>query len=128
MHPSVRLLGAAGLVVAGAVIAAATGIDAAQAPKKQQTAKNAPPPPKLSPADAAKTFQTPPDLAFDQVLAEPLVKQPVSLSFDERGRLWVMNYIQYPHPAGLKILSRDIFWRVVYGKGPPPPPNHVRGR
>ena len=84
-------------------------------------------PDKLSPAEAARTFKTPADLAFDQVLAEPIVKQPVSLSFDERGRLWVVQYIQYPHPAGLKILSRDVFWRVVYDKVPPPPPNHFKG-
>ncbi len=80
------------------------------------------PPAKLAPAAAAKTFKTPADLAFDQVLAEPIVRQPISLSFDERGRLWVVQYLQYPHPAGLKVLSRDIFWRVVYDKVPPPPP------
>src|SRR5262245_29989734 len=82
----------------------------------------------LSPADAAKTFKVPDDLRVDQVLAEPLVKQPLSLSFDEKGRLWVMNYEQYPYPAGLKILSRDKYWRVVYDKVPAPPPNHVRGK
>jgi len=76
---------------------------------------------------AAKSFKTPADLAFDQVLAEPIVRQPVSLSFDERGRLWVVQYITYPHPAGLKVLSRDMFWRVVYDKVPPPPPNHLPG-
>jgi putative heme-binding domain-containing protein len=86
------------------------------------------PPDKLSPAEAAKTFKTPADLAFDQVLAEPTVRQPVSMNFDERGRLWVCQYIQYPHPAGLKILSRDIFWRVVYDKVPPPPPHHFLGK
>lgn len=84
--------------------------------------------PKLSAADAAKSFKVADDLRFDQVLAEPAVKQPVSLSFDERGRLWVVQYLQYPHPEGLKILSRDVFWRVVYDKVPPPPPNHVRGK
>ena len=62
------------------------------------------------------------------MLAEPNVRQPLGLSFDERGRLWVAEYIQYPHPAGLTILSRDAFWRVVYDKVPPPPPNHFRGR
>ena len=86
------------------------------------------PPAKLSPADAAKTFKVADDLRFDQVLAEPIVKQPLSLSFDERGRLWVVQYIQYPHPAGIKILSRDNFWRVVYDKVSPPPPNHFRGK
>src|ERR1022692_5059789 len=86
------------------------------------------PPAKLSPADAAKSFKVADDLRFDQVLAEPIVKQPLSLSFDERGRLWVVQYIQYPHPAGLKVLSRDIFWGVVYDKVPPPPPHHFRGK
>jgi putative heme-binding domain-containing protein len=82
---------------------------------------------KLTPAAAAQTFKTPADLAFDQVLAEPTVRQPISMSFDERGRLWVVQYLQYPHPAGLKVLSRDMFWRVVYDKVPPPPPHHFRG-
>lgn len=89
-----------------------------------QTGKTPPPPaPKLSPAESAKSFKVADDLRFDQVLAEPTVKQPLSLSFDERGRLWVVQYIQYPHPAGLKVVSRDIFWRVVYDKTPPPPPH-----
>jgi putative heme-binding domain-containing protein len=82
---------------------------------------------KLSPAEAAKGFKIPDDLRFDQVLAEPIVRQPISMTFDERGRLWVVQYIQYPHPAGLKVLSRDQFWRVVYDKVPPPPPHHDRG-
>ena len=83
---------------------------------------------KLPPAASAKSFKVADDLRFDQVLAEPIVKQPLSLSFDERGRLWVVQYIQYPHPAGLKVMSRDIFWRVVYDKVPAPPPNHFRGK
>jgi putative heme-binding domain-containing protein len=92
-------------------------------PADAQTGKDAKTPAKLAPADAAKTFKVADDLRFDQVLAEPIVKQPVSVSFDERGRLWVVQYIQYPHAAGLKVLSRDIFWRVVYDKIPPPPPH-----
>lgn len=82
----------------------------------------------MSPADAAKSFTLPRDLRFDQVLAEPHVKQPVSFHFDERGRLWVVNYLQYPHPAGLTRVSRDMYWRTVYDKVPPPPPNHFRGK
>jgi putative heme-binding domain-containing protein len=82
---------------------------------------------KSSPAVSAKSFQVPDELRFDQVLAEPVVRQPISMKFDERGRLWVVQYIQYPHPAGLKVLSRDQFWRVVYDKVPPPPPHNDRG-
>ena len=81
----------------------------------------------MSPAESAKSFTIPDDLRFDQVLAEPIIRQPISMSFDERGRLWVVQYIQYPHPAGLKVLSRDQFWRAVYDKVPPPPPHQFRG-
>ncbi len=76
----------------------------------------------LKPADAAKSFTVPPDLRIDQALAEPIVRQPLSLNFDEKGRLWVVQYLQYPNPAGLKRLSRDIFWRAVYDKPRPPRP------
>jgi putative heme-binding domain-containing protein len=77
---------------------------------------------------ALASFHVPDDLELDLVLAEPVVRQPVSLSFDERGRLWVVQYLQYPYPAGLKMLSRDGVWRAVYDKVPPPPPHHFRGR
>jgi putative membrane-bound dehydrogenase-like protein len=82
----------------------------------------------LPAAVALKHFKVAPDLDWDQVLAEPVVRQPVSVSFDERGRLWVVQYLQYPHPAGLKMLSRDKYWRAVYDKVPPPPPHHFRGK
>jgi len=81
----------------------------------------------LSPEEAAKSFKVADDLVFEQVLAEPIVAQPVFLTFDERGRMWVVQYRQYPDPAGLKMVSRDNFWRAVYDKVPPPPPNHFKG-
>lgn len=81
----------------------------------------------LSPAEAATRFVIHEDLELDQILAEPAVRQPVFLNFDERGRMWVVQYIQYPHPAGLKIVSHDKFWRAVYDKVPLPPPQGERG-
>jgi len=81
----------------------------------------------LSPAESMARFKVAPDLQLDQVLAEPLVRQPVFMNFDERGRLWVVEYLQYPSPAGLKMLSHDSFWRSVYDKVPPPPPHHFKG-
>ena len=82
----------------------------------------------LSPADAARSFTVPDDLEIQQVLAEPIVSQPVFLNFDERGRMWVVQYLQYPAPAGLTPVSRDNFWRAVYDKVPEPPPRGVKGR
>src|SRR4051812_31930082 len=70
----------------------------------------------LAPEESAKSFTTFDDLQIEQVLAEPIVRQPVHLSWDERGRLWVVQYLQYPAPAGLTIMSKDQFWRAVYDK------------
>src|SRR2546430_1873271 len=61
----------------------------------------------VSPADALKYFHVADDLEIEQLLAEPIVEQPVFLNFDERGRMWVVQYRQYPAPAGLKAVSHD---------------------
>ena len=81
----------------------------------------------LPPAKAAQSFTVPDDLEIEPVLAEPTITQPVFLNFDERGRMWVVEYRQYPAPAGLKAVSRDKFWRAVYDRVPEPPPRGVRG-
>lgn len=82
----------------------------------------------LTPRQSMDHFKVPDDLQVDLVLAEPIVSQPLFLNFDERGRMWVMQYLQYPEPAGLKLLSKDQFWRAVYDKIPDPPPTGVKGK
>ncbi len=82
----------------------------------------------LSPAEALKQFVVPDDLKVELVLSEPVIKQPLFMSFDERGRMWVLQYLQYPNPAGLKVISRDKHLRAVYDKVPKAPPNHVKGQ
>ena len=81
----------------------------------------------LLPEESARMFHVTNDLVFEQVLAEPIVRKPVFLTFDERGRMWVVQYLQYPNPAGLTRVSRDNYWRTVYDKVPPPPPHHFKG-
>jgi putative membrane-bound dehydrogenase-like protein len=51
--------------------------------------------PPHEPADALKTFQTLPGFRVEQVAAEPLVTDPVALSFDESGRLYVVEMLGY---------------------------------
>jgi putative membrane-bound dehydrogenase-like protein len=82
----------------------------------------------LSAEESLSRFKVPADLEVDLVLAEPIVSQPLFLNFDERGRMWVLQYLQYPEPAGLKLLSKDQWWRAVYDKVPLPPPHGVKGR
>ena len=81
-----------------------------------------------SPAEALKKLKLADGLAMQVVAHEPTVAQPLNLYFDERGRLWVTQYLQYPFPAGLKIVEYDKYLRAVYDKVPPPPPNHFRGK
>src|SRR5262245_20754608 len=61
------------------------------------------------------------------VAAEPLVKQPVAIEFDDRGRLWVIQYLQYPNPAGLKRVKVDRYSRTTYDRVPDPPPTGPKG-
>lgn len=81
----------------------------------------------LSPQQALAHFKTPEDLRVELALGDPDIGQPLSFKFDERGRLWVVQYLQYPNPAGLTAVSRDKFLRTVYDRVPPAPPNHFRG-
>ena len=83
------------------------------------------PPP--SPAEALKQCRVAEGYALEIPAHEPMVRQPLNMHFDGRGRLWVVQYLQYPFPAGLKILRYDEYLRAVFDKVPPPPPDHFKG-
>src|SRR5262245_20853361 len=79
------------------------------------------------PEKAASKITVPDGFHVELVAGEPLVRQPVAIDFDERGRLWVMQYLQYPNPAGLKRVTVDRFSRTVYDRVPEPPPRGPKG-
>jgi putative membrane-bound dehydrogenase-like protein len=81
----------------------------------------------LSPEEAVKRMRVPDGFEVRLVASEPLIRQPVSMSFDDRGRLWVLQYIQYPTPAGLKPVEVDQFLRTKYDRLPEPPPRGPKG-
>jgi putative membrane-bound dehydrogenase-like protein len=85
------------------------------------------PGPRLPPIEAAAAIDTRADLSFELLLHEPEITQPFHFSFDQRGRLWVAQCRQYPYPAGLKMLSRDRYYRSHYDRVPLAPPNHDPG-
>ena len=68
-----------------------------------------------------------PGFAVSLVASEPMVRQPVAIEFDDRGRLWVIQYMQYPNPEGLKRVKVDRYSRTTYDKFPEPPPNGPKG-
>ncbi|MDH5398801.1 MAG: c-type cytochrome, partial [Cyclobacteriaceae bacterium] len=79
------------------------------------------------PQEALAGFRFPADLALDLVLSEPQVHQPVEVNFDHRGRLWVVQYMQYPYPEGLKVTGIDHHIRMTFDTVPSPPPMGVKG-
>jgi putative membrane-bound dehydrogenase-like protein len=83
---------------------------------------------KPTPAESLAQFNVAPGLRWDLAATEPMVRQPLNMHFDERGRLWVVQYLQYPFPAGLKVTKYDQYLRAIYDKIPPPPPNHFKGK
>ncbi|MGI9242386.1 MAG: DUF7133 domain-containing protein [Verrucomicrobiales bacterium] len=82
---------------------------------------------RVSPSDSLAVMQTDDDLTIDQLLHEPQIAQPTHISFDARGRMWVSQYRQYPYPKGVRMLSRDQYYRSKYDRVPPAPPYHDQG-
>ncbi len=81
----------------------------------------------FAPAEAARQMFVPDGLEVRLVAAEPLIRQPVAIEFDDRGRLWVIQYMQYPNPAELKRVAVDRYSRTVYDRIPDPPPRGPKG-
>jgi putative membrane-bound dehydrogenase-like protein len=67
------------LLVISAVAAAALGQDRA-----------------LPPEEAAATIKLPPGFKATLFAGEPAIVQPISFTFDDRGRVWVVECLSYP--------------------------------
>src|SRR5439155_10722929 len=80
-----------------------------------------------SPEEAPRHMTLPQDLQVQLAASEPMIVQPVCIEFDDRGRLWVVQYIQYPNPAGLKRAAVDRWSRTTYERIPEPPPRGPKG-
>lgn len=58
--------------------------------------QDAPPGPALSPAEAIARMRVPEGFHIELVAAEPDLVNPVAMTFDERGRVWVTESLEYP--------------------------------
>lgn len=83
--------------------------------------------PSTPPKEAVKKFRMREGFEIDLMASEPEVGQPLFLNWDSRGRLWVMQYLQYQFPAGLKIVEYDNHLRAQFDKVPEPPPHGTKG-
>ena len=55
--------------------------------------------PALSPRRSASSSVTPPGFEVELVASEPDIRKPMNIAFDDRGRLWVTDTIEYPFPV-----------------------------
>ncbi len=81
----------------------------------------------LTPNASLAKMQLPEGLRADLLASEPWVRQPVAIDWDDRGRLWVLQYLQYPNPEGLRRIEVDRYSRTRYDRMPAPPPHGPRG-
>jgi hypothetical protein len=77
------------------------------------------------PEEALKQFRIRDGFEIELVASEPVIGQPLHLSWDSKGRMWVTQYLQYQFPAGLKIIEYDNHLRAQFDKVPEPPPHGV---
>jgi putative membrane-bound dehydrogenase-like protein len=61
-------------------------------PHGQDRAPNAP----RAPAEAIRAMTVPPGFRVELVAAEPEIVNPVAMTFDERGRIWITESLEYP--------------------------------
>jgi putative membrane-bound dehydrogenase-like protein len=81
----------------------------------------------FTPEEALQHFKVAEGFEVQLYASEPLVRQPVTMTFDDRGRMWVIQYLQYPTPAGLKPVEVDRYLRTKYDRVPEPPPRGPHG-
>lgn len=94
------------------------GADAKQPPNPEVEIPAAPP---LPPEEALKSFVLPPNFRIELVAAEPMVRDPVMMTFDARGRLWVAELSGYNIPEIVEQLP-------IYLDKTQPPPAVPKGR
>jgi putative heme-binding domain-containing protein len=63
--------------------------------------------PPRTPDDERKAFHLPPGFEAQLVAAEPDIHKPLNMAFDDRGRLWVTETVEYPFPSGPGKKPRD---------------------
>jgi putative heme-binding domain-containing protein len=57
------------------------------------------PGPALTPAQAIKKMKVPPGFSVEVVASEPDIVNPVAMTFDERGRIWITESLEYPRSS-----------------------------
>jgi putative heme-binding domain-containing protein len=79
---------------------------AAAAPPRPRPENVSSAPPR-TPEEERKAFHVPEGFDIELVAAEPQIHKPLNIAFDDRGRLWVTETLEYPFPAAEGTTPRD---------------------
>jgi putative heme-binding domain-containing protein len=60
-----------------------------------------------TPEAERKAFHLPTGFEIQLVASEPDIHKPMNIAFDDRGRLWVTESVEYPYPAPADKKGRD---------------------
>jgi putative heme-binding domain-containing protein len=63
--------------------------------------------PPRAPEEERKGFHLPPGFDIELVASEPQIHKPINMNFDDRGRLWITESVEYPFPAPENRNGRD---------------------
>lgn len=64
--------------------------------------QSTPPGPALQPAEAVRKMEVPKGFQVDLVASEPMLVNPVAMCFDDRGRIWITESVEYPRMSAGK--------------------------
>lgn len=84
------------LAIPPGLIAILTLSVTAQQPAPIPHGQDKPPGAPLTPAEAIKKMTVPPGFHVELVASEPDIVNPVAMTFDERGRIWITESLEYP--------------------------------
>ena len=94
------MMGTAGRTVCMAIVVAGLALPSdAQEPGRVPHGQSRPPGPALSPAEAIRAMTVPEGFQVELVASEPDLVNPVAMTFDERGRIWVTESLEYPRKS-----------------------------
>src|SRR5438094_7641348 len=89
--PMSRSIRAASLSIA-CLIVALTAAGQEVIPHRQDRLPNRP----YSPEEAIEAMTVPPGFAVELVASEPEIVNPIAMTFDDRGRVWITESLEYP--------------------------------
>src|SRR5688572_15988257 len=99
----------AALIIASLLLLTAT-LFAKEDPTKPHVGSSQPP---MVPEESKRKFVVPPGFEVRLFAAEPDVVNPVAMTWDEKGRLWVVELYEYPNGAKPGEKGRDrvkVYW------------------